>query len=86
MDCETLKYSAMLPIHVIFLCTDCFEIFSNVNQNIFWNIAGTDVYNALSFDVLHAYDAGLFKVHLLEEAKGLIDKMGLDAERKVEAA
>ena len=35
---------------------------------------GMDVYNAVSWDRLHAYHGGLFSDHLLEELKAVIEE------------
>ncbi|KAH9486000.1 hypothetical protein JR316_0000063 [Psilocybe cubensis] len=49
-------------------------------MNVFWDISRTDIYKALSFDVLHAYDGGLFKSHMLVELKAVLRDLGRDAE------
>jgi hypothetical protein len=38
-------------------------------QNVFWNIANSDPYRALSFDRLHAHAGGLWGDHLFSEIK-----------------
>ncbi|KAF9554728.1 hypothetical protein CPC08DRAFT_696425 [Agrocybe pediades] len=42
-------------------------------KNMFWSLMGTDIYAALSWDRLHAYNAGLFSDHLLPEMKSIIE-------------
>uniref|UniRef100_A0A8H8CJT9 Uncharacterized protein n=1 Tax=Psilocybe cubensis TaxID=181762 RepID=A0A8H8CJT9_PSICU len=54
--------------------------------NVFWDLHRTDIYAALSFDVLHAYDGGLFKHHLLGELKATLRDMGRAAETAVDHA
>ncbi|KAF9565919.1 hypothetical protein CPC08DRAFT_629091 [Agrocybe pediades] len=44
-------------------------------RNMFWDLPGTDVYSALSWDRLHAYHGGLFSDHLLEEFKYILEKI-----------
>ncbi|KAI0087064.1 hypothetical protein BDY19DRAFT_995481 [Irpex rosettiformis] len=44
--------------------------------NAFWDIANTDVHQAISFDRLHAYIIGLWKQHLFEELKRVINSLG----------
>lgn len=41
-------------------------------QNAFWTLSGTDVYDALSWDRLHAYHLGLFGDHLLAHLRDLV--------------
>ncbi|KAF9538336.1 hypothetical protein CPC08DRAFT_794394, partial [Agrocybe pediades] len=42
-------------------------------KNMFWDLMGTDIYAALSWDRLHAYNVGLFSDHLLPELKSIIE-------------
>ncbi|KAF9523577.1 hypothetical protein CPB83DRAFT_951188, partial [Crepidotus variabilis] len=41
-------------------------------RNTFWELQGTDIHSALSWDRLHAYHLGLFGDHLLKELKDTI--------------
>ncbi|KAF8956124.1 hypothetical protein BDZ97DRAFT_1907300 [Flammula alnicola] len=54
-------------------------------KNTLWDLRGTDVYSAISWDKLHAHDGGLFSDHLLEEVKRIIKALGRDS-RSAEAA
>ncbi|PBK68548.1 hypothetical protein ARMSODRAFT_887703, partial [Armillaria solidipes] len=44
-------------------------------ENVFWSIEHCNVYRALSFDRLHAFNNGLFADHLLEEIIRRIEKL-----------
>jgi hypothetical protein len=44
-------------------------------QNVFWSLKGTEIYSALSWDRLHAYNNGLFSDHLLAELKKIISEI-----------
>lgn len=47
----------------------------------------TDVYSALSWDRLHAYHAGLFSDHLLDELKSLLEVLpGRQTEAAIDRA
>ncbi|KZS99987.1 uncharacterized protein LAESUDRAFT_718389 [Laetiporus sulphureus 93-53] len=48
-------------------------------ENVFWNIANTDVHQALSFDRLHAYHLGLFGDHLFAEVLQMLGGLGRNA-------
>uniref|UniRef100_A0A8H7XPR9 Uncharacterized protein n=1 Tax=Psilocybe cubensis TaxID=181762 RepID=A0A8H7XPR9_PSICU len=43
-------------------------------ENVFWMMNGSDVYQALSWDRLHAYHGGLFSDHLWVEFKNVIEE------------
>ena len=45
-------------------------------QNVFWNFPYSDLYDALSWDRLHAYHGGLFSDHLLVEFNNVVNDMG----------
>ncbi|KAK0476943.1 hypothetical protein IW261DRAFT_1566392 [Armillaria novae-zelandiae] len=45
-------------------------------KNTFWDIMHCNIYQALSFDRLHAFNNGLFVDHLLEEIKKRTIKLG----------
>ena len=47
-------------------------------------IVHSDVYRALSWDCLHAYNLGLFGGHLWKELKDHLDVLGKDAEKQVD--
>lgn len=65
------------------------HIFSNPgphhSQNALWDIANTDVHEAVSFDRLHAYIIGLWKQHLFEELKEIIIALGREVQVEFEA-
>jgi len=44
---------------------------------MFWNLHGTNVYTALSWDRLHVYHGGLFSDHLLVELREILENMPL---------
>ncbi|KAK0497932.1 hypothetical protein EDD18DRAFT_1104432 [Armillaria luteobubalina] len=49
---------------------------SKICQNTFWDIMHYDIYRALSFDRLHAFNNRLFADHLLKEIKKRMIKLG----------
>ncbi|KAF9536999.1 hypothetical protein CPC08DRAFT_590148, partial [Agrocybe pediades] len=54
-------------------------------QNVFWEYKYTDVYAAISWDRLHAYHGGLFKAHLWEEFKIVVEQVGgRDSQKKID--
>ncbi|KAI0091116.1 hypothetical protein BDY19DRAFT_991694 [Irpex rosettiformis] len=53
-------------------------------RNAFWDIANTDIYEAVSFDRLHAYTIGLWKQHLFEELKKIVIALGRPAQVQFE--
>ncbi|KAF8953785.1 hypothetical protein BDZ97DRAFT_1767154 [Flammula alnicola] len=54
-------------------------------KNVLWGLRGTDVYRALSWDKLHAHDAGLWADHLLEEVKRILKELPTINRRNAEA-
>ncbi|KAI0092164.1 hypothetical protein BDY19DRAFT_928654 [Irpex rosettiformis] len=53
-------------------------------QNAFWNIANTDVHEAMSFDRLHAYTIGLWQKHLFKEFKNIVLCLSRQMQARVE--
>jgi hypothetical protein len=53
-------------------------------QNIFWSVANSDPYAALSWDRLHAYHTGLFGKHLWPELQMHINNLGREAAQTVD--
>ena len=46
---------------------------------MFWKIANSDPYEALSFDRLHTFPSGLFRQHLWITLQTYVDSLGKDA-------
>ena len=72
-----LKASSLRDIEVW-----CFYSPANlliVSQNVFWKISFCDVYRALSFDRLHAHNAGLWAKHLWSELQFWVEQLGRKA-------
>jgi len=60
----------------------CFHSPTNLliaSQNVFWKVLFSDVHRALSFDRLHANNAGLWAKHLWSEVHFWIDELGREA-------
>ncbi|KAI0087282.1 hypothetical protein BDY19DRAFT_893062 [Irpex rosettiformis] len=53
-------------------------------RNGLWDIANTDIHEAVSFDRLHAYTIGLWKQHLFEELKRIMVGLGRPAQVQFE--
>ena len=51
---------------------------------MFWSLKGSDIYQALSWDRLHAYHGGLFSDHLLVELKHIVDDMGQQSHAQID--
>ena len=45
-------------------------------QSAFWELEGTDVHRALSWDRLHGYNNGVFSDHIWELFKKILGEMG----------
>ncbi|KAH7903322.1 hypothetical protein BJ138DRAFT_1020830, partial [Hygrophoropsis aurantiaca] len=54
--------------------------------NVFFTIAHSDPFRALSFDILHAFHLGLFGRHLFSILKQLLKDLGREAEQKFDDA
>ncbi|KAI0347909.1 hypothetical protein BDW22DRAFT_1479807, partial [Trametopsis cervina] len=52
--------------------------------NAFWDVANSDVHEALSFDRLHAYIIGLWQKHLLQQLKLLVEELPREARVRIE--
>ncbi|TFK17829.1 hypothetical protein FA15DRAFT_733009 [Coprinopsis marcescibilis] len=52
-------------------------------KNVFWRLGHVDVYDAISWDRLHAYHLGLFGNHLLSEFFRVVEGSKLEAKRNV---
>ncbi|KAJ7687779.1 hypothetical protein B0H14DRAFT_2653696 [Mycena olivaceomarginata] len=48
-------------------------------DNVFWKIAGSDPYKAISYDPLHADDGGFWGDHLFAQIKGRVEELGRQA-------
>ncbi|KAJ7328476.1 hypothetical protein DFH08DRAFT_916712 [Mycena albidolilacea] len=48
-------------------------------DNVFWKIAGSDPYKAISYDPLHADDGGFWGDHLFAQIKALVEELGRQA-------
>lgn len=53
-------------------------------QNVFWEIANSDPFRALSFDRLHAHQSGLFGKHLWSELQDRIKEGGRQVIKEVD--
>lgn len=51
-------------------------LLTTVVKNVFWKLAGCDIYRAISWDRLHAYHLGLFSDHLQDEMKRILEAIG----------
>ncbi|TFK20674.1 hypothetical protein FA15DRAFT_719445, partial [Coprinopsis marcescibilis] len=52
-------------------------------ENVFWRLGHVDVYDAISWDRLHAYHLGLFGNHLLSEFFRVVESSKLEAKRNL---
>ena len=60
------------------------NIHTQTKKNAFWDIANTDVHEAMSFDRLHAYILGLWQKHLLVEFKKIVKGLAREVSVHVE--
>ena len=56
-------------LNLVFILTDSF-------QNAFWELEGSDVHKAVSWDRLHGYNNGLFSDHIWELFKKILEQEG----------
>jgi hypothetical protein len=83
---ETLKSAGLRDV-------DVFVIFLFVRhpylwyprQNVFWKIANSDPYGALSFDRLHTFPGDIFRHHLWPRLQRLVESLGREASVMVNA-
>uniref|UniRef100_A0A8H7Y623 Uncharacterized protein n=1 Tax=Psilocybe cubensis TaxID=181762 RepID=A0A8H7Y623_PSICU len=77
---EHSKFQALQHFNRSLNATESEELLKSYGITDVMDINRTDIYKALSFDVLHAYDGGLFKSHMLVELKAVLRDLGRDAE------
>lgn len=53
-------------------------------KNVFWKFPRTDIYQAISWDRLHAYHGGLFSDHIWEEVKSIAEDLGRDVSKLID--
>ena len=76
---DALKALSLRDVDVCY-----FPYFSGPNlpypqQNVFWKIANSDPYAALSFDRLHTFPSGLFRHHLWPKLQAHVEALGREA-------
>ena len=53
-------------------------------KNVFWKFPRTDIYQAISWDRLHAYHGGLFSDHIWEEIKSIAEELGKEVSKLID--
>ena len=53
-------------------------------KNVFWKFPCTDIYQAISWDRLHAYHSGLFSDHIWEEVKSIAEELGKEVSKLID--
>ncbi|KIJ99858.1 hypothetical protein K443DRAFT_8115 [Laccaria amethystina LaAM-08-1] len=53
-------------------------------ENVFWKFPHTDIYQAISWDHLHAYHGGLFSDHIWEEVKSVAEELGKNVSKLID--
>jgi hypothetical protein len=53
-------------------------------KNVFWKFPHTDIYQAISWDRLHAYHGGLFSDHIWEEVKSVAEELGKNVSKLID--
>lgn len=53
-------------------------------RNVFGKFPHTDIYQAISWDCLHAYHRDLFSDHICEKVKSVAEKLGKDVSKLID--